>query len=52
MQNQFYAYIRKNNFDLERGIASEREHLTIKKYKEVTNYDKTKELLSNINFLN
>lgn len=48
LQNNFYDYVRKNKFDLERGITSEREHLTIKEYKEVTNYNKTKELLNSI----
>ena len=49
LQDEFYKYITENNFNLERGITSEREHLTIKKYKEATNYNKTKELLNSIN---
>ena len=39
------------NFELERGVPKEetgREHLDIKEYKEITNFDKTKEKLQNM----
>ncbi len=49
LQDAFYNYIKNNNFNLERGTSSEKEHLSVEKYKEVTNYKNTKELLSNIN---
>lgn len=49
LQDTFYSYIKNNNFNLERGTPSEKEHLSIEKYKEVTNYKNTKELLNNIN---
>ena len=49
LQDAFYSYIKNNNFNLERGTPSEKKHLSIEKYKEVTNYKKTKELLNNIN---
>ncbi len=48
LQNSFYEYITNNNFKLERGMPSNKEHLSIEKYKEVTNYNNTKELLNNI----
>ena len=40
-----------HNFELERGVPKEetgREHLDIKEYKEITNFDKTKEKLQNM----
>ncbi len=49
LQNSFYEYMVSNNFDLERGEQDKRKHYSIKEYKELTNYDKTKELLENIN---
>ncbi len=49
LQDSFYAYITKNNFDLDRGSESKREHLSIEKYKEVTNYQNTKKVLESIN---
>ena len=48
LQNSFYEYITNNNFKLERGMPSNKENLSIEKYKEVTNYKNTKELLNNI----
>lgn len=48
LRNSFYEYITNNNFKLERGMPSNKEHLSIEKYKEVTNYKNTKELLNNI----
>ena len=40
-----------NNFELERGLPKEetgREHIDLKEYKEITNFDKTKEKLQNL----
>lgn len=51
LQNAFYDYMISNNFELERGIPKEetgREHMDLKKYKEITNFEKTKETLKNI----
>ncbi len=38
LQDNFYKYMIKSGFNLERG-RSDREYLTVKKYKEVTNYE-------------
>ena len=51
LQNDFYDYMISNNFELERGLPKEetgREHIDLKKYKELTNFEKTKETLKNI----
>ena len=51
LQDAFYQYMTSHNFKLERGVPKEetgREHLDIKEYKEITNFDKTKEKLQNI----
>ena len=51
LQNDFYNYMVSNNFELERGMPKEdtgREHIDLKEYKEITNFDKTKEKLQNI----
>ena len=51
LQDTFYQYITSHNFKLERGVPKEetgREHIDIKEYKEITNFDKTKEKLQNI----
>lgn len=48
LQNAFYSYITENGFDLERGKSSSREHLSVKDYKEITNYEKSKQTLENI----
>ena len=51
LQNDFYDYMVSNNFELERGLPKEetgREHIDLKKYKELTNFEKTKETLKNI----
>ena len=40
-----------NNFELERGLPKEetgREHMDLKEYKEITNFEKTKEKLKNM----
>lgn len=51
LQNAFYDYMISNNFELERGLPKEetgREHIDLKEYKEITNFDKTKEKLQNL----
>ena len=51
LQNAFYDYMISNNFELKRGLSKEetgREHIDLKEYKEITNFDKTKEKLQNI----
>ena len=51
LQNAFYEYMTSNNFKLERGIPIEesgRKHLDLREYKDITNFDKTKEKLQNI----
>ena len=53
LQNSFYDYMTSHNFKLERGIPIEesgRKHLDLKEYKDITNFDKTKEKLQNIKF--
>lgn len=42
LQDNFYEYIAKNGFDLERGKSREVEHLSTEKLKQVTNYDNIK----------
>ena len=51
LQNAFYDYMVSHNFELERGLPKEetgREHMDLKEYKEITNFEKTKETLKNI----
>lgn len=48
LQNAFYSYITENGFDLERGKPSSRGHLSVKDYKEITNYEKFKQTLKDI----
>ena len=51
LQNAFYDYMVSNRFKLERSLPKEetgREHLELKEYKEITNFEKTKETLKNI----
>lgn len=51
LQNAFYNYMVFNNFELERGLPKEetgREHMDLKEYKEITNFEKTKEKLKNM----
>lgn len=51
LQDAFYQYMISHNFELERGVPKEetgREHLDIREYKEITNFDKTKEKLQNM----
>lgn len=48
LQDSFYEYMIKNNFDLERGSSSDRPHLSIKEYKKITNFEKTETILEDI----
>ena len=51
LQDAFYQYMTSHNFELERGVPKEetgRKHIDIKEYKEITNFDKTKEKLQNM----
>ena len=51
LQDAFYQYMTSYNFELERGVPKEetgREHIDIKEYKEITNFDKTKEKLQSM----
>ena len=51
LQDAFYQYMTSHNFELERGVPKEetgREHIGIKEYKEITNFDKTKERLQDM----
>ena len=51
LQNAFYDYMTSYNFKLEQGVPIEesgRKHLDLKEYKDITNFDKTKEKLQNI----
>ena len=51
LQDDFYQYMTSHNFKLERGVPKEetgREHIDIKEYKEITNFDKTKEKLQSM----
>lgn len=43
-----HYYITENGFDLERSKSSSREHLSVKDYKEITNYEKSKQTLKDI----
>ena len=51
LQDAFYQYMTSHNFELERGVPKEetgRVHIDIKEYKEITNFDKTKEKIQNM----
>ena len=51
LQDAFYQYMSSHNFELERGIPKEetgRVHIDIKEYKDLTNFDETKENLQNM----
>ncbi len=53
LQNAFYDYIVSHNFNLLRGLPKEetnRQHLDIKEYKELTNFEITKELVESITY--
>ena len=51
LQNAFFEYMVSNGFDFKRGLPKEetnREHYTVKEYKNITNFEKTKETLKSI----
>ena len=51
LQNAFFDYMTSHNFKLERGVPIEetgREHIDLKEYKKITNFEKTKETLKSI----
>ena len=51
LQNAFHSYVTKNGFNLERGLPKEetnRKHYSVKEFKQITNFEKTKELLENM----
>ena len=51
LQDAFYEYMVAHNFDLERGQPKEktnREHLSLQEFKEITNFDETKKKLKDI----
>lgn len=51
LQNKFFEHISSKGFKLERGKAVEetsRENYTVAEYKQITNFEKGKELLKNI----
>lgn len=51
LQNAFFKYMVSNGFSLERGLTKEetqRVHYTLKEYKNITNFEQTKETLKNI----
>ncbi len=48
LQNAFYDYMLSHNFKLERGLPKEetnRQHLDLKEFKQITNFERTKETL-------
>ncbi len=51
LQNSFFEYMVSNGFELQRGLPKEetdRVHYTLKEYKNITNYEQTKEKLQNM----
>lgn len=46
LQDSFYEYMTKRNFDLERGKTNNVEHLSTEKFKQVTEYERIKEELN------
>lgn len=45
LQDAYYEYMKNHHFDIERGAESDRVHLSVKDYKEVTNFEKTEKVL-------
>lgn len=53
LQNAYWGYVKSKGFDLERGLPAEetkREHLDVKEYKAITNFENTKNILNSIKF--
>ena len=51
LQNAYFEYVTSKGFELERGLPAEetgRKHETIHNYKQLTNFENTKEVLKNI----
>ena len=48
LQDAFYEYMIKNQFQLERGNAENRVHLSVEDYKKVTGFNKTETILKDI----
>lgn len=51
LQNNFYSYMTKSGFSLERGKSKENKHTPIEALKSITNYENIKYELENLNFL-
>ena len=49
LQDNFYAYMIKSGFDLERGNTKDNQHIPIKKLKQITNYEVQEMFKSNEN---
>ena len=48
LQDAFFEFMVANNFELERGNPSEKVHLSVEDYKNITNFEKSKTLLQDI----
>ena len=48
LQDAFYNYMVANSFKLERGNPSEKVHLSVEDYKNITNFEESKTLLKDI----
>ena len=48
LQDAFYNYMVSNSFDLQRGNPSERVHLSVEDYKQITNFENSKTVLQDI----
>lgn len=48
LQYAFYNYMVSNSFDLQRGNPSERVHLSVEDYKQITNFENSKTVLQDI----
>ena len=51
LQDNFYSYMTKSGFNLERGNKEENEHIPIEKLKKITSYE-TKKCLKKVNTMN
>ncbi len=50
LQDNFYSYVTKSGFDLERGNKEENEHIPVEKLKKITNYE-MQEMFKETNYL-
>ena len=48
LQDAFFKFMVANNFELERGNPSEKVHLSVEDYKNITNFEESKTLLKDI----